>query len=469
MTPLDTFHLVGALFGLAALVADKGKDFLKKIEDKKKKNLRAQWRRGLSDISKNRECLTRALCSFYASTERPQEVREVVYQLGKDDFRVLPLATREDCLYVSRPEGEETKTEILCSYEGETVEVPPLLKRDGEDLMAISDEDRIADLEEKMSDWVALEFNFWDAPLYSLRDINEKNELILGMTSFLTYRSTYGYLVDELALHVGEHALKQDRFNNLAKDFIPLPNRRLLLPSLGGLFNFKGRTVAGGPAVLFAAETGEGDIALLVQKRSHAVSDEVGALTVLPKAFHQPMVSPMREAQLSSTIFRECYEEILGMDQSLDKSKSKPIDPKHYLAESEAMRELVASGTAQLIPLGLLWDLTRGNYHPCYCLYVEDHTWWTKYRSQVRLTWEVDKDIEPEVRTSDSKAIVRLVENANWAPESYFTFVEGLRWLARGRKDGFSKEDWSAHLPKLITEEFGSYSTRWGIPRPKPF
>ena len=53
---------------------------------------------------------------------------------------------------------------------------------------------------------------------------------------------------------------------------------------------------------------------------------------------------------------------------------------------------------------------------------------------------------------SDRVAIQRLINHPEWAPESYVSFIEGLRWLTSGQINGvgLSEIKW---LPTLNLEQ----------------
>jgi hypothetical protein len=78
------------------------------------------------------------------------------------------------------------------------------------------------------------------------------------------------------------------------------------------------RVLGRGPA-LYAIARGRrgGDFLVLAQRRSPRVSDALGLLSVNPKALHQPIGFPhdavlAREVAVSSTLYRELLEEVLG-------------------------------------------------------------------------------------------------------------------------------------------------------------
>jgi len=265
----------------------------------------------------------------------------------------------------------------------------------------------------------------FDAPLYSLQEVSAEGDMKFRLTRFFVYRPTFGALPDELTLAVADHRIEEIRNN--PDEYLPL--RSKILPDLQVLTEFAGRIVAGGPAVLFAVTLPKGDVGVLLQRRSRTVSDEQGVFSVVPKAFHQPMVDADSEVSLRNTVLRESYEELFGGEET-----GGYVDPVHYLQKCDAVRELADPEVATIQPTGLVWDLSRGNYHPLYCCFVQDPHWWERYKSSVRLNWEVDPEVRPLVPLSDSKTLANILGNEEWAPESYVALVEGLRWLAKGTK-----------------------------------
>jgi hypothetical protein len=198
--------------------------------------------------------------------------------------------------------------------------------------------------------------------------------------------------------------------------------------------------------VLFAAQTKNNDLALLLQRRSLTVSDEPGSLTVIPKAFHEPIISARDEHDPEDTIYRECYEELFGGDEQ---STKRHISSRFYLRYCPGVEELFngKGKNHQLIPLGINWDLLRGNYMLNYCLYVEDPDWWDKYQHEIQVNWEVDSVAEPATLLSEANQIHDLINRQDWAPEAYFAFIEGLRWLAENVPVA---RNIKASLPNLI-------------------
>jgi hypothetical protein len=57
---------------------------------------------------------------------------------------------------------------------------------------------------------------------------------------------------------------------------------------------------------------GPADYALLVQERSATVLNGARRLSVIPKAFHQPLKDAQADARVSATLLREMEEELFG-------------------------------------------------------------------------------------------------------------------------------------------------------------
>ena len=387
---------------------------------------RAEWREGHHLIRENRRDVNKLLCAYY-SEAREEEYHGLWYSSRVEGAFPMPLVSRKELLSNDNLELNAKK------FVNEKI-TAPLLTMD--------------EIAQEVALWESLDINIWDDPLYSLRNVMTNGDIEFQLSSFLHYRATFGSLVDELATALARHSI--DDIISQSDDI--MPKRKRFLPDMQTLTNFSTRISAGGPAVLFAARIND-DVALVLQRRSFKVSDEPGAYTVIPKAFHQPIVDVDYEIAIQKTIYREVFEELFGGED--EPAQKKHLDPEFYLYKSKAVAEIVGNNKdeskACLQTLGLVWDLVRGNYHPLYCLYIDDPTWWQTNFRDMRVNWEVEKNVDPVVRFSQTDMISHLVKQPNyWAPESYVAFVEGLRWLCKHL--GNSNEHSSAinnMLPKL--------------------
>jgi hypothetical protein len=404
------------------------KSYQRKVDEKKPLQLREKWRAGHLLYGQERSRVTQLLISYYqANLSQGQDALGLWYSAPDSPQRVLPLITRKNYF------GQEgSRFQPVGHHVGDLSQVPRI---DTEDLL------------EQLAILDAVGVRVWDDPLYSLHGISSTGQMNFRLTRFVLYRTQCGSLLDELALAIAKESIGVVR--QRAEEL--LPRRAKFLPSVEALLAFEARIVAGGPAVLFVARLSDQDFGIVVQRRSYQVSDELGALSVVPKAFHQPMIDPSAEAVLEKTVYRECYEELFGGEE-----QHGYVDPEFYLAKCEAVRELRDPKISSLQPLGLVWDLSRGNYHPLYCLFVRSKDWWDRHHSAIRLNWEVDPELRPMVRLGDLCAVSALLHRQNWAPESYVALVEGLRWLATESEVRDSLSDIRRLLPVLRLEPLSS-------------
>lgn len=415
------------------------KTYQQKVNDKKQHQLREIWRAGHLLYGRERSRITQLLISFYqANLPSNEDLLGLWYSGPELGSRVLPLITRSN--YLS---ANETGFTPVGRYAGD-LSSPSSIEPE--------------DLVEQVATWEALDIRIWDDPLYSLHRISASGEMDLRLSRFIWYRAKYGSLVDELALAIAKHSIED--VARKADDL--LPRRTAFLPSVEELLAFESRIVAGGPAVLFAVRLSDEDFGILVQRRSYQVSDELGALTVVPKAVHQPMIDPAAEAPLEKTVYRECYEEFFGGEE-----QRGYVDPEFYLAKCEAVKELLEPEVAVLKPIGLVWDLSRGNYHGLYCLFVRSTDWWRRHHSAIHLNWEVDPEIRPMIRLADLSAVAGLLHRVNWAPESYVALVEGLRWLASEPETRDFLGGVRGLLPALHLEPLSSRTLSTPIEQPR--
>jgi hypothetical protein len=98
-----------------------------------------------------------------------------------------------------------------------------------------------------------------------------------------------------------------------------------------------------------------------------------------------------------------------------------------------------------------MWDLYRGNFIAAYCLYITDPTWWSRYSLSMRLNWEFDtiRNITPVF--ANRGGLTKLFDASQWAVDSYFTFIEAVRWLS-ARDESVSK--FRNEIPKLVLTSF---------------
>ncbi|MCJ7603977.1 MAG: hypothetical protein MUO63_21085 [Desulfobulbaceae bacterium] len=417
------------------------------------KNYNKRYRIGVFQLKEERPKITEILYKYYKHDNSNNDGYLLSYRTNAET-RYLPLITKLN--YV--PNENNFNINITCGqFTGKQIIV-----KIG-DINGLFKKTRMTEIGNKQIDlkkfvreishWEAANLKIWNDKLYSLQNViysnnNNSHDIKLNFceTDFYTYRATYGSINDELAMFV--YKKQHLKFLSYKKLRAHLPKREFFLNSINEIFSFSNRICAGGPIVLFAINRGNDNIGVIIQKRSVYVSDEPGAITVIPKAFHQPYIDPYEDFDLESTIWRECYEELFGGEDLL--RNKRHISNDFYLSKKEALRDL--HGRYELKPLGVFWDLFRGNYHVAYCLFVHDPAWWEKYSRDICVNWEVDQELKGFLKldSGNQHSLIHLVGRHDWAPESYFTFIEGLRWLStKVSTCGFI----SKLLPALYTEQ----------------
>lgn len=271
----------------------------------------------------------------------------------------------------------------------------------------------------------------WNDPIYRLVDIELTQDQIkasFARDEFFQYRLTIGALLDEAL-----QALIDTEFNIervIAEKPNSLPMRQELLPGVCELADLKTRICAGGINVLFAMARGAPyhDFAIPIQRRSRAVSDGQSRISVIPKAFHQPMIDPRAEVNLSSTVYRELYEELFG---GLEAEKGpRRLRPDWFFGEFEPLKWFLNHhGAYELECTCFGLNLITGNYDFGILLAVRDESYWKEFSHLLMTNWEVLDSSEPVVSSKNSHQLSSLIQRSEWATEGLFSFVEGLKRL----------------------------------------
>jgi hypothetical protein len=192
---------------------------------------------------------------------------------------------------------------------------------------------------------------------------------------------------------------------------------------------FDKRVCAGGSVCLVAISDGE-QYQLLVQERSRRVVNVAGALAVIPKAFHQPIVDSYGEVNISTTVERELEEELLGRPdlEQLSDAYARRAAPMHPAAAPPAMHWLQEHPDAwQMECTGFGINMVTGTYEFACLVAVHDPTWWTNYGHMLEANWEAKR--LRRYSSLDGAGIEQLVSDPTWSNEGLFGFIEGLRRL----------------------------------------
>ena len=207
------------------------------------------------------------------------------------------------------------------------------------------------------------------------------------------------------------------------------PLRDAWLPTVESGLAFERRVCVGGPVCLVAIADGD-QYQLLVQERSNQVLNVTGALAVIPKAFHQPIVDAYGETRISTTIERELEEELFGrvdLEQRLVESmrRAAPLHPFNASAPMKWLRGHPDSWRMECTGFGI--NMVTGNYEFSCLVVIEDPAWWTGYGHLLEANWEASR--LHRYSSLDIDGIMHLIGDTRWSNEGLFALIEGLRRL----------------------------------------
>lgn len=277
----------------------------------------------------------------------------------------------------------------------------------------------------RLAEAVALDVRLADLPLYRLLDVDIRRGAVagtVGVASFAEYALSMDLLESELADAVAGRAGRmslRDRY----------------LPDLAAVLDLRGRLCAGGTLALCAVARpadpyrGPADYALLVQERSANVVNGARRLSVIPKAFHQPLNDMRGDARVSATLLREMEEELFGrseVDGTL--GGHRVAAPMHPSRLSEPMRWLMDEpGRLRMECTGFGLNLVSGNYEFASLIVIDDDEFWTRFGGHVEANWE---SAGLRVYSSLDRALVEeLIADESWSNEGLFAFLLGLQRL----------------------------------------
>lgn len=278
---------------------------------------------------------------------------------------------------------------------------------------------------DRLSEAAALGVRITDAPLYRLLNIDVTHRGIsaeVGLTSFVEYALTADLLESELidAIATGERTA--------------LELRGEYLPDIASVLNMGNRLCVGGPlAVCAIARPADAyrrsDYALLVQVRSGQVVNAPGRLSVIPKAFHQPLNDLAADTPIRATLLREMEEELFGRGD-VDGTVGSPraASPMHPDRLSEPMAWLVEDpGRLRIECTGFGLNLVSGNYEFASLIVIEDEEFWTRYGGHVEANWEASG--LRLYSSLDRELLAGLASDESWSNEGLFALLQGFRRL----------------------------------------
>jgi len=271
-----------------------------------------------------------------------------------------------------------------------------------------------------------------NAPLFRLRSLTAQDGALdgrFGLCDFASYALTLDLLENELLDAVSD-----------ARALSPaaLPLRAHQLPDLSAAVHLHDRLCVGGTLALCAiarpasrARRGTSDYVLLVQERSGKVLNGNRRLSVIPKAFHQPLADYSEDVHLGATLERELEEELFGReDVDSTFGDQKCADPMHPSRLSPAMKWLIDHDDPSIWRMectGFGVNLLTGNYEFPGLIVIDDPTWWEQFGGVIEANWESSG--LRRYSSLDRSALGELIRDPAWSNEGLFALLQGLRRL----------------------------------------
>jgi hypothetical protein len=278
---------------------------------------------------------------------------------------------------------------------------------------------------ERLAEAAALGVRITDAPVYRLLDIDVQPDAIsgaVGLASFVEYALTTDLLEGELIDAVA------------AGDRTRLELRDRYLPDIASVLNVADRLCAGGALALCAiARPADGyrsaDYALLVQERSAHVLNAPRRLSVIPKAFHQPLTDVAADTPIRATLLREMEEELFGRaDVDSTAGDQRAAVHMHPDRLSEPMSWLLADAERLRVECtGFGLNLVSGNYEFASLVVIEDEEFWARFGGHVEANWEASG--LRLYSSLDRELLADLLADESWSNEGLFALLQGFRRL----------------------------------------
>jgi len=408
------------------MVATFGLELAKeKLEEVRKRSREADSREMtenlLANYSEIARCgyLTDLLTKYYSAQE--------LKRAGLSPYRLVVGKTKVSTTIATKNEWSGVSIELGANSSSETCEL-------AHDVPEIEPPDPKA-VVDALHDISTLGICVWDAPIYRLVHADVTGDALsvrFALDRFLSHRFTTGSLFVESA-----QALIDTNFDikkALSLKAEKLSRREKLLPTGRSLLRFDNRVCAGGVATVFAlAREKPMDFVIPLQKRSMSVSGAPGMRSVIPKAFHQPMVDSAAETRLSHTVYRELFEELFSGGET--ERKVRRLKHDWFLEECEPLKWLVDNESEkdsfELVCTSFGIDLVYGNYEFAILLCIQNPEYWNIFGHLLVTNWEASEVDTLLVSTADSDLLSGIISKRDWTGDSLVSFVEGLKQLKK--------------------------------------
>ena len=270
----------------------------------------------------------------------------------------------------------------------------------------------------------------YDQELYRLLNVGgfpQDLSVSFGLDSYFRYRFGVGLLIEELTLALMENTFNIDAIVRGKADYLPL--RQYFLPNASRFSDYQSRVCAGGIQVTFAMARDAGDFVIPTQMRSASVDGGQGWRSIVPMAYHQPMVDADEEVSLECSVFRELFEELFSGEEA--EEHVKRVEPDWYFEECPALKWLKKNRRNLTVKCTCFApNLLFGTYDFGILLVVHDPAFWKKFGKQMSTNWEIGKAKKITTESSGNLGgLAALVAEDPWSDQGLVSLVEGLTLL----------------------------------------
>lgn len=242
---------------------------------------------------------------------------------------------------------------------------------------------------------------------------------------FVHYKFTIGLLHNEISKAIIDLNYVLTEID--AKPQIHLPLRKILLPDLSSILNFKQRICSGGVAVLFAvANEEDDDFIFWIQERSDQVCDGGNMLSVLPVGLHQYDVNSKKEINLCRSVLREFIEELID-EKEIEFGRKKFV--YDYYENHRVYKWLMDNPNEWFMEnVAFLIDATSGAYTFGILFVITCNRFWRDHNKFFGVGRETEGK-EQFSSKNDLQKISEYLKKPNWNHDGLITFIEGLKRL----------------------------------------
>lgn len=292
----------------------------------------------------------------------------------------------------------------------------------------------------------------YDQDLYRLLNISgfpRDLGVSFAVDSYFRYRFGVGLSAEELTVALMENSFNAEAVVRGRADYLPL--REYFLPNASRFEDYQSKVCAGGVQVTLAMARHEGDFVIPIQVRSPKVDGGQGWRSIVPMAYHQPMVDADDEVSLESSVFREVFEELFRGEEAGRDVKRMKSD--WYFEECPALKWLKKNRRDLTVKCTCFdLNLLYGTYDFGILLVVHDPVFWKKFGSQITTNWEIEKSKQITTESSsDLRRLASLIAEEPWASQGLVSLVEGLTLLKALEPKRVAQLNFRRHLSSDLT------------------